>query len=579
MANQTLDNAIGLAGTRSFLYDRNEFRWQFLLESYQGGENYRRGAHLVRYSLETEQEYQQRLRSTPLDNHCKSVISTYISFMFREAPQRDLDAIMNSDVESFLRDADLDGRSFDAFMKETAIWASVFGHCWILMAKPTVEATTRADQLAQGVRPYVNLLTPLVVTDWRWDRLPNGRYDLSYFKYIEDVNDTITTIREWTREYIATYEYNENTRETDMIEYEINSLGRIPAVLVYNQRSQVRGIGISDIDDIADMQRAIYNELSEVEQSIRLEGHPSLVVTPDVQLGAGAGALIQMPDSLDPGLKPYMLNADATPINMIYESIKNRVAAIDKMANTGAVRATETHTASGIALETEFQLLNAKLSEKADNLQLAEEQIWELWCLYQGQQWMGSIEYPDSFNIRDRNREFEELNSAKTAATSPAVLAVVDYKLMEALDEEPEEIMTAIAAYLPPNTVDVQAVFESVVASQVEEQEFVLRSPDGADQEETASPAVLAAYLALGWTLVSDPEPQPVTAPRRYLDGELIDPALPEAYQLAGNPEVPPGQNCKNCEYYQAGACAAWNQAPVRPNYWCARWEIKSINT
>jgi len=511
MANQTLDNAIGLAGTRSFLYDRNEFRWQFLLESYQGGENYRRGAHLVRYSLETDTEYQQRLRSTPLDNHCKSVISTYISFMFRQPAERDLDAIMTPDVESFLRDADLDGRSFNAFMKEAAIWASVFGHCWVLMAKPTVEAETLADQLAQGVRPYVNLLTPLVVTDWRWHRQANGRYDLSYFKYIEDVNDTVTTIREWTRDFISTYEYNDNTRESTMVEQQINALGKIPAVLVYNQRSQVRGIGISDIDDIADMQRAIYNELSEVEQSIRLEGHPSLVVTPDVQLGAGAGALIVMPDSLDSGLKPYMLNADATPINSIYESIRNRVAAIDKMANTGAVRATETHTASGIALETEFQLLNAKLSEKADNLELAEEQIWQLWCEYQGQQWMGTIEYPDTFNIRDTSRELQELNSAKTAATDPVVLRVIDEHLMHALDED--------KVRLP----------------------FI------------------------------DPNPQPG---RLYPDGEEIAASLPAAYQLATNPDVPEGQNCANCEYYKPGElyCTKFD-APVRAVYWCAKWE------
>jgi hypothetical protein len=573
MANQTLDTAIGLAGTRSFLYDRNEFRWQFLLESYQGGENYRRGAHLVRYSLETDSEYQQRLRSTPLDNHCKSVISTYISFMFREPAHRDLDSIMSADVESFLRDADLDGRSFDAFMKETAIWASVFGHCWVLMAKPTVEATTVADQLAQGVRPYVNLLTPLVVTDWRWHRQANGRYDLSYFKYIEDVNDTVTTIREWTREFISTYEYNDNTRESNLVEQQINALGKIPAVLVYNQRSQVRGIGISDIDDIADMQRAIYNELSEVEQSIRLEGHPSLVVTPDVQLGAGAGALVVMPDSLDSGLKPYMLNADATPINMIYESIRNRVQAIDKMANTGGVRATESRTASGIALETEFQLLNAKLSEKAQNLELAEEQIWELWCDYQGQQWMGSIDYPDTFNIRDKNREFEELNSAKTAATSPAVLAVIDYKLMEALDEEPEEIMSAIEAYLPPGTLNVQAVFDTAVQSELEEPEFVLRSPDGGELETTSSPAVRDAYIGLGWTLEGDEQAQPEPAgPRRYSDGTLIDSRLPEAYQLSGNAGVPTGQNCANCAAYEKGLCTAWNMAPVRPNYWCAVW-------
>jgi hypothetical protein len=35
-------------------------------------------------------------------------------------------------------------------------------------------------------------------------------------------------------------------------------------------------------------------------------------------------------------------------------------------------------------METEFQLLNAKLSEKADNLELAEEQMWRLFAIYQG---------------------------------------------------------------------------------------------------------------------------------------------------------------------------------------------------
>lgn len=528
MANQTLIDALSLVGVKNLQYERNQDRWNFLLESYVGGETYRRGGHLVRYTLETDAEYAQRLRSTPLDNHCKSVISTYVSFLFREEPDRELDSIMTDEVESFLRDADMDGRSLDAFMKEASIWSSVFGHCWILMTKPSVMAETLADQLAQGVRPYVNLLTPLVVTDWDWQRLPNGRYDLTYFKYIEDVNDTVTTIREWTKDFIRTYEYNDRSRTAELIYEEINELGEIPAVLVYNQRSQVRGIGISDIDDIADMQRAIYNELSEVEQSVRLEGHPSLVVTPDVQLGAGAGALIQMPDGLDPGLKPYVLSVDPVPINSIYESIKNRVAAIDKMANTGGIRATETRTMSGVAMETEFQLLNAKLSEKADNLELAEEQIWQLWCRYQGQQWMGSIEYPGSFNIRDSEREFDELLRAKQAATSTAVLAVVDYKIMEALDEEPDEIMSALQAFLPavPN---IEAVTQTAE---------LIEAPD----------------------------------PGEYPDGEDIDPRLPDAYQLATNPDVPPGQNCANCGAYQNGLCSVWGGAQVRPGYWCARW-------
>lgn len=502
MANMTLTEAYAYVGKKNLQFERNWERWQFLLESYMGGEEYRRGAHLVRYALETEGEYQARLRSTPLDNQCKSVISVYISFLFREEPDRKLESIWNDQVDSFLRDADLDGRSFNAFMKEVATWSSVFGHCWVLMTKPGVIAETLADQLAQGVRPYVNVLTPLVVTDWNWRRQPNGRYDLNYFKYIEDVNDSVTTIREWTPEIIRTWEYNDSKKEATLILEEINELGKIPVVLVYNQRSQVRGIGISDIGDIADMQRAIYNELSEVEQSIRLEGHPSLVTTPDTQIGAGAGALIQMPENLDPGLVPFMLNADATPINMIYESIKNRVQAIDKMANTGGVRAVEIRTVSGVALETEFQLLNARLSEKADNLELAEEQIWKLWCDYQNQIWSGEVEYPGAFNIRDTQREFDELARAKAAATSPAVLAVIDYKLMEALDEEPEEIMESITAFLP-NPPDIQQITSAAVVSEIEDygevERHIMVNPTTGERVFVESSLVHERLVAEGW--------------------------------------------------------------------------------
>jgi hypothetical protein len=366
----------------------------------------------------------------------------YISFLFRTEPDRDFGLLENDPgLEDFLADADLDGRSFNAFMKETAIWASVFGHTWVLMTKPSIAAETLADQIAQGVRPYVNLLTPLVVIDWSWERLPNGRYQLAYFKYIEDVNNNVITVREWTPDFIRTHRYDENKRISELVYEEINELGKIPAVLVYNERSQVRGLGISDISDIADQQRAIYNELSEVEQSVRLEGHPSLVATPTTQIGAGAGALILMEENLDPGLKPYMLNADATPINMIYESINNRVRMIDRMANTGSVRAVETTTLSGIAMETEFQLLNAKLSEKADNLELAEEQIWNLYAEYQGSTWTGEIEYPGSFNIRDTGREVQQLLTAKSAATDPSVLAVIDHHLLVALGEDPGDLV------------------------------------------------------------------------------------------------------------------------------------------
>jgi len=442
MSNATTFQQYLQVTSPNLLYNDYKDRWQFYLESYMGGDEYRSAGHLTRYVNETNPEYDARLYATPLDNHCRSVVSVYTSFLFRECPERDYGSMLNEPMlESFLKDADLDGRNIDSFMKEVSIWSNVFGHAWILISKPNVGAVTMADELATGVRPYVNLLTPLTVIDWQWTRNAMGAYTLSYFKYVEDTNDSVQVIKEWTPTTITTYEVDNEQKKVNSELVEVNGLGSIPAVIAYGTRSPVRGIGASDISDIADHQKKIYNELSEVEQSIRLNGHPTVVKTPDVEMSAGAGSIALMPDNLDPGLKPYMLNV-STDISAIYNSIQQSVQAIDKMANTGAIRATESRTLSGVAMRTEFELLNAKLSEKADNLELAEEQMWQFYAKYQGYVWEGSIEYPDSFNIQDEDADVSKLKVMKETATDPQVLAAIDMKLMEYLmpNTEPEAV-------------------------------------------------------------------------------------------------------------------------------------------
>ena len=435
--NLTLQEQYLQVVTTNQLYQRNRDRWQYLLQSYMGGLEYQGAQLLTRYTNETGNEYAARLGSTHLENHCKSVIATYISFLFREEPEREFMGLdVDPAVESFLEDADMDGRSFDAFMKEVATWSSVFGHVWVLTVKPNVGALTKGDELAQEVRPYVNLITPLTVTDWRWRRLPNGRYNLEYFKYIEEGNDTVSTIREWFTDRIETWVVDHKNR-TVMEHYtEPNPLGEIPAICAYNQKSPVRGLGVSDIADIADAQRTCYNLTSEVEQSIRINGHPTMVKTVDVEMSAGAGAIAIMPENLDPGLKPYVLSV-STDTNQIFTAIEHVTNAIDKMANTGSMRSNQPTVMSGVAQEQEFQLLNNKLSEKADSLQLVEENIWQWFAYYQGTTWTGEIEYPNSFNIKDKGSEIDLLVKARQAATDPRVLQLIDQSIVELLGEDP----------------------------------------------------------------------------------------------------------------------------------------------
>jgi hypothetical protein len=507
----SLEQYLNVTSTNT-LYNQYKKRYQFYLESYMGGEEYRQAGHLTRYQMETDKEYQARLDATPLDNHCKSVISCYVSFLFREEPDRDMGSMeYEAMLEDFMEDADLEGRSLDAVMKEAAIWSNVFGHSWIIMTKPNVGAVTKADEILVGVRPYLNIISPLMVVDWTWSRSVTGRYQLNYLKYIEEVSDNLVTYKEWTRDLIITTVVDE--KETKVIEQieEVNGLGVIPAVQVYAGRSPIRGIGISSIADIADQQKAIFNEYSEIEQLVRLQNHPALVKTADVEASAGAGAVIQMPDGLDPGLKPYLLEPGGNGLSAIYASIAARVSSIDKMANTGAIRATESRISSGVAMRTEFELLNAKLSEFADALELAEEQMWQFYAMYQGVAWDGEIEYPGSFNIQDLDADVDRLVKSKSAATDPVVLRIIDEQLVEMLGEEKER--------LP----------------------FI------------------------------DPNPQ---VGRLYPDGEVINSNLPAAYQPASNAEVPEGQNCGNCEYYKPGElyCTKFD-APVRAVFWCAKWE------
>ena len=453
-AVQTLINEIAELISGNKLYQTHQPQWKYLLESYLGGMEYRNAGHLNRYQLETDSEYQSRLLTTPLDNHCQSVVSVYNSFLFREDPDREFGSIeYMTELQDFCYDADLDGRSLNAFMKDVATWSSVFGHCWIMVTKPNVNASTRADEQAMGVRPYVSLLTPLVVLDWNYERSPSGRLELTYLKYLEDVNGDVRTIKEWYTDRVRTIIVNIESEVVNSDITEPNGLGKIPAVIAYNGRSVVRGIGVSDLADIADAQKFIYNATSEVDQSIRLDSHPSLVKTPETQAGIGAGSIIHMPENLDAGLKPYLLEFNGASVSSIYESIRHTIASIDKMANTGAVRATESRTLSGVAMETEFQLLNARLSEKADNLELAEESMWILWAEYMGMSWDGEIDYPGSFNIRDNGKEIEQLKMAKETATDPRLLEVIDQHLLEWMGEDASMIRETIDPSTIPETV------------------------------------------------------------------------------------------------------------------------------
>jgi len=425
-------------------------RWRFLYDSYMGGEDFKSGDYLTRYVYETETEYINRKAETPLDNHCRNIISTYTSYLFKDAPQRDLGNLQNRpSVVDFLKDADYEGRNFNHFMHDVATMSSIFGTAWIVVDKPTVDIITQAQAELQGIRPYISIVNPINVVDWDFSRRETGKYELTYVKIFETTNDDNTQIyRIYTPDATRVVKHD-RAGEPDILAEYPNPLGYIPIVIAYNNRSFVRGIGISDIADIADQQLKIANLNSELIQLARISNHPSLVKTDTVTASAGAGSIITLPETLPEGLKPYLLQPSNSNMAGLLESMQHCVETIDKLAHLGGIRNTATRSQSGVALQTEFTLLNSKLTEKAHGLELTEEQIWNIWADWEGVEWQGKIEYMKMYNTRDTMQDLKNLQDAmlvnmpsktfqQAIRQNYADILVDDQELMQVIQSELE---------------------------------------------------------------------------------------------------------------------------------------------
>lgn len=461
------------------VYARSISLWDYLARSAAGGQEYREAGYLRKYLNEDSapgNQYANRLISNALDNHVASVLAVYRSYLFRTEPLRKTGIEGEFlGAEDFIENCDLDDTELDEFQKSVADMLATYGTAWIVVDKPAYQAQTLAEEQLLGIRPYANLYSPMQVLDWSFERGMNGVSKLVYLKIREASYDKYDVIRVWTPEVVYEYHVERASRPTMIrssgtintqpveeiyfadytkilktIEY-INGLGEVPAFCAYNGRKSKPGYAPSDIADVADHQRCIYNLVSELEQNIRISSSPSLVKTADTQAAAGAGAVINMPENLPGDLKPYLLQPSGATVGSIIQAIEYHKAAIDRMTHMTAIRGEKTQ--SGVAMEADFAVLGARLSDKASRLERIEKKIWELFFAWQGAELPEDFEvcYETEFNIRDADRELARLQSG---------LSLVDNPLYRA------EAQKAIVALTLDDDETIEAVQQAIVVTQ-----------------------------------------------------------------------------------------------------------------
>ncbi len=85
-----------------------------------------------------------------------------------------------------------------------------------------------------------------------------------------------------------------------------------------------------------------------------------------------------------PEKRPYLLQADAEALLGLLQAIEMKVEMINRIAHLTPVQTYRSAVASGVVIETEFQILNTLLAEKAAQLAVTENQLFRIFCRWEG---------------------------------------------------------------------------------------------------------------------------------------------------------------------------------------------------
>ena len=476
-------------------YDAYKIFWDFMLASYEGLRALIAGNHvLFRHERESQANFDRRIAEAYSFGYSQSIVDIFNFYLFKNPAKRDMGPLADDKQwEMFVQDCDLYGMAFDHWMLETQRYAGILGHVGLLVDKTGTTFGNVQAEIDAKVYPYVARYFPQNILDWEYKRDDNGRPYLAMVKLLDDDG----VYRVWTTEEWATYEIPEDAKgsaptvkdtkgktrggggtqdEAQKVEAKDEGLnpfindatgkGEIPFVWLYNVKSRLRGIGVSDIKDIAYIDGSVTRNLSEGEEVIKYGAFPMLrkpmkekgpaPSDKDPKDEVGQQAVLEF-DPDNPDAKPDWLEAKVQePIDAILVWLVRKVEEIYRSSNAGGMAATEiqTQAKSGTAMKAEFQLLNSKLVSKGANGEKAEKQTLRYWLMWQKREdelEKISLEWPRSYDIENLAQDLENALTAKTIVMSATFKAAVqkqvarqymplaDPKLLTDIDKEIDE--------------------------------------------------------------------------------------------------------------------------------------------
>ncbi len=385
-------------------YEEDVERYKFLNDSYLGGDRYRDGKYLSKRALESDDGFEKRMERSSYTNYCAPVVNTYTAYLMGGSITRELDFSGDS-FESFMNDVDGKKRSYHQFWNNASKLSSVNGLSLVIVDKPKSDAQTVAQEEMVDVRPYFSLYHPNTIYNYTSERR-GYKNVLTSLSILEDEEDGYLFVKIWYEDRWEYYKALGDGGKPELIDSQKHRLGKIPAVFVINRDSGNEYDGISDISDIAELTRKLYRLDSDIEEIESMTAFPFLEIPEkldkdgnQIKIGT-SNALTFDPEA--PNARASYIEPKHTSISVMLEDRKATLQDLEKISRLGGdITGNQRSVESGAALEVRFQQLNALLKEKASYMRDAEIQAMELYALWQGTEFNGTISYPESFGIRD----------------------------------------------------------------------------------------------------------------------------------------------------------------------------------
>lgn len=276
------------------------------------GTNVGGGSFLFAHDRETPEDFALRLAQSYAINICGPVVARYVSTVYKAEPRREVPP----EHEALLADFDRQGTNATAFFRDACTWALVYGsRLFVATDTPEVEPgeqeqISEADRIARRLEPYSYVVRPTSVLNWSVNdddtlvgiTVDEGPAVLPFDPFRKpDEKPPPRRVRVWTPDAWVLFHVADN--DDAQIVKQGPGFGFVPFVPVVF-RPVPDGCayeGRSLIEDVADIQLEIYNELSLLQDLHRHQGSQFLAVPK--ALGGGS---VSTQEEITLGTKAYV---------------------------------------------------------------------------------------------------------------------------------------------------------------------------------------------------------------------------------------------------------------------------------